>query len=322
MRRIGFELTDRCNLACTHCLREINHARRNIDTELVRRTLRSAARGGVRFVVFTGGEPTLHPAFAELAREAMRQAMHLTVVTNGQRGDPIWAAWRNAPSRRALTIALSLEAADEASFDMVRGKHAFRRFMTTVAGLQARGVPTRFNFTLGPWNEEQLEGVLALAEQLAVAGLTVALYQPTVRDELAFDPQAYRRLSAKVEAAAKQARIPVSPAYEPLTERATHLCATLGLDDLNVDHHGRVTFCCQLSSLYQSPAPGSVVVGDLGELGFAGAVGAQVSRVGAFLQRKIEDWREGAPRPNDIHPCQYCLRIFDQQQPEGGRHAA
>ena len=129
-------------------------------------------------------------------------------------------------------------------------------------------------------------------------------------------------MAASAETAARSAPLPVRLSFEPITRRATHLCSTLALEDLNVDHRGRVTFCCQLSSLYRSPEPGSVVVGELGELGFAGAAGAQARRVASFLEAKIRAWRHGPPLSSDVHPCQYCLRVFEQRATQGVSHAA
>ncbi len=312
MRRIGIELTDRCNLTCTHCLRTINHDRSNIDSELALATLRDAAAIGIEEIVFTGGEPTLHPDFIVLADEALSLGMQLTVVTNGQRPEPIWELYHQTESVERLTVALSLEGADEASFNLVRGRNAWRRFMQTVLGLQARQMNLRFSATIGPWNREQIAPILQLAHDLAVDSVSLAAYQPTMRDASLLPVEEYQELTAEMERMARRSRLPVTLSYEPITDRATHRCSTLGLEDLNINHRGEVTFCCQLSTLYRSPNPRGVVVGQLARMGLSGAISAQIRRVADFTEEKLRAWKNGAPVDTDRHPCSYCLRVFGQ----------
>ena len=322
MRRIGFELTDRCNLACTHCLRSINHDRGNIDTAVVRSALFEAAGLGFEEVVFTGGEPTLHPDFISLAEDALQAGLYLTVVTNGQRPEPIWEVYRQSEHLDRMTVALSLEGADESTFNLIRGKRAYRRFMQTVLGLQARQLNIRFSATIGPWNQDQIRPILRLAHDLSVDSVSLAAYQPTMRDDDLMDIDEYAALIQELETSAKTSAVPVILSYEPITDRATHRCSTLSLEDLNVNHRGQLTFCCQLSTLYQSPDPDAIVVGDLQELDVPGAVAAQLRAVAAFLQQKLEAWDEGPPRESDRHPCAYCLRVFGQHAEGSIQHAA
>ena len=313
MKRLGIELTDRCNLACRHCLREINHDRKNIPTELLLRTLFEAAKSGIHDVVFTGGEPTLHPDFSLLVQHAIAQRLTVTVISNGQSPDPLWDALQYEAVKNGLTVALSIEAADEASFEAVRGTRSYRRFMSTVLGLKARGARTRFSVTLGPWNRHQWVPILNLASRLWIDSVSVATYQPTAHAlQAAASVDELRAFHAEIESAAENATIPVTLSYEPLTDAATHLCSTLALHDLNLNHHGQFTFCCQLSSLYKSPHPEAVVVTDLESGGIAGGIAAQTQAVANFLEEKALAWKNGPPETGDVNPCFYCLRTFGQ----------
>lgn len=322
MRRLGLELTDRCNLACAHCLREINHDCSDLDPALAERAIAEAARLGFAEAVFTGGEPTLHKSFVRLVRAAVAAGLKLTVVTNGQRPAPLFEALADAGVREAVTVALSLESADPERFDAVRGKRAYRRFVTACAGLVARKARIRLNATIGPWNRTELPAIAALAHQLGAEGLTVTSYQPTSGPLEGYDGiAALAALHTEIEAAAALAPLPVRLAYEPVTRRATHLCSTLALDEINVNHRGEATFCCQLSTLRDSAHPESVVVAELRE-GVAAVAAAQARQVAAFLENKLHTWRDGVPEPMDAHPCSYCLRTFGQFANGGLRRAA
>jgi hypothetical protein len=188
--------------------------------------------------------------------------------------------------------------------------------------LKVRGVRTAFNVTIGPWNRRQWPHILSIAAQLGVDGVSVASYQPTQHDLPGYDGiRDLRELHAEIEAAALSSVVPVTLSYEPVTERPLHLCSTLSLNDLNVNHRGEVTFCCQLSTLYHSPRPEAVVVAKL-EDGVGPAVAAQARNVAGFLENKVHAWRNGPPRPGDEHPCTYCLRTFGQIAWEKRKDAA
>ncbi|MFL6253775.1 MAG: radical SAM protein [Pyrinomonadaceae bacterium] len=78
------ELTRRCDLACPHCYIDGGRARDNeMSTERWRSLLDEMAEMGVWAVAFTGGEPTLHPDFAELVRYARERDLLVGVATHG-----------------------------------------------------------------------------------------------------------------------------------------------------------------------------------------------------------------------------------------------
>jgi len=64
-----------CNLRCTHCFNASGPGNRELPVlsrEDVRTLLDEAEAAGVRDVVFTGGEPLLHPEMAEIAEPFVR----------------------------------------------------------------------------------------------------------------------------------------------------------------------------------------------------------------------------------------------------------
>lgn len=81
---IWLELTRRCNLDCPHCYIEGGDAR---DGEMpaseFHRLIDEFADMGVWAVAFTGGEPTMHPAFADLVTHARDRKLLVGIATNG-----------------------------------------------------------------------------------------------------------------------------------------------------------------------------------------------------------------------------------------------
>ncbi len=78
------ELTRRCDFACPHCYIDGGRRRPNeMPTERWFELLDEMAGMGVWAVAFTGGEPTLHPAFADLVRHARDRDLLVGIATHG-----------------------------------------------------------------------------------------------------------------------------------------------------------------------------------------------------------------------------------------------
>src|SRR3984957_15149653 len=78
------ELTRRCDFACPHCYIHGGRRRQSeMPTERWFELLDEMADMGVWAVAFTGGEPTLHPAFVELVRHARDRDLLVGIATHG-----------------------------------------------------------------------------------------------------------------------------------------------------------------------------------------------------------------------------------------------
>jgi MoaA/NifB/PqqE/SkfB family radical SAM enzyme len=74
-------LTEKCNFACPYCR---CHEGEHLPAAQARRTLEIWAAQGLAALVFTGGEPTLHPGLLDLAKFAKELGMaRVGVATNG-----------------------------------------------------------------------------------------------------------------------------------------------------------------------------------------------------------------------------------------------
>ncbi|HOU11807.1 MAG TPA: radical SAM protein [Anaerolineae bacterium] len=82
-------LTDGCNLHCRHCWiapRFVNgkpDPGECLDLDLLRKAVAEAKPLGLRNAKLTGGEPTLHPQFVEIADYLTAEGLSLTMETNG-----------------------------------------------------------------------------------------------------------------------------------------------------------------------------------------------------------------------------------------------
>ncbi|MGH7278547.1 MAG: radical SAM protein [Candidatus Rokuibacteriota bacterium] len=135
----------RCNLACVHCLNASSPGEPwlpAMTAGAIARHIGDAERLGVKEIYLTGGEPFLHPDIMAIVGTALAVAP-TTVLTNGTlisepRADALAAL--AAAARYSLEIRVSLDEADEASNDRVRGRDAFDKAVTALRRLHARGL--------------------------------------------------------------------------------------------------------------------------------------------------------------------------------------
>ena len=89
-RQVSIALTNRCDLACTHCYAP--KSRDELCYDVVTLWLAELDANGTLGVGFGGGEPTLYPQFAGLCRHAARETqLSVTFTTHGHHIDQAMA---------------------------------------------------------------------------------------------------------------------------------------------------------------------------------------------------------------------------------------
>ncbi len=116
---INLDLTTACNYRCTHCIDwDILNSRWKHDERVLRDSLEVMARRGMRSVILIGGgEPTVHPRFAEFVAWLKELELQVAIVSNGSRGD------------RLLEIASLLDERDWIRLSLDSGSNELFRAM-------------------------------------------------------------------------------------------------------------------------------------------------------------------------------------------------
>ncbi len=159
-----------CNLRCAHCFNASGPGNRELaplSRDAVRALLDEAAAAGVRDLVFTGGEPFLHPDMAEIAGDTLSR-FPATILTNGtlltgRIVDRLAAAARD--SLYSLEIRISLDAPSKEENDRIRGEGSFERALAGAVRLEKAGLPpiltaVQFREDDAPAALEEFEGLL------------------------------------------------------------------------------------------------------------------------------------------------------------------
>lgn len=312
IRWLIFALTDRCQLDCTHCLRDPALRPSDLPLELLERVLEQGQRFySCAHAALTGGEPTLHPEFGEVVRTIVRFGYTWHVVTNGQGFEKrLLPVLEEERCRAGLTVVdFSLDGADEAVHDQIRGAGSFRAVMQAVTACHARNIPFVLQLTLNALNAHQLETFRLLATQLGARSIGLNMLQPTgtPRDEQLFLPaSAWRDLADRIQRLGEALRIQVNRSEGFYTAGPFHTCNAYNSELLNVDSRGNLALCCQLSEV---PGPSTEIIADLKDVSLPEAHGRMLTRIfelqlaknAAIAAGKLDDeW--------DRFPCTYCLR--------------
>ena len=187
-------LTGRCNLECQHCYMDGSPRRREqLPYEWVADSLRAAPDLGIGSVFLTGGEPMLHPRFADVAEVAHSvEGLTTTVCTNATLVRP-----RDAELLAGFGFDVHVSVDGEPEYhDHFRGyEGAFRRAERGVERLVKAGVPLTIVTTVTQGNFDQF---LRTAQWALDAGAKRLLVQPLLDLGRGSEIQAQRLSSSQL----------------------------------------------------------------------------------------------------------------------------
>lgn len=133
-------LTNECNMRCPHCYM---FAGESFDDELnfeeISNAIAQLAKGGVKSIVFSGGEPLLNRHLSDHIGQANALGMTVEVLSNGTLWTEKFVA-DNAPYLSSVQI--SIDGFDEQTNSAIRGKGNFAKALKTVDWLMEHGVNT------------------------------------------------------------------------------------------------------------------------------------------------------------------------------------
>lgn len=162
-----FELTARCNLRCKMCYVRLakpqaDAAQREKTAEEWIGMARQALEAGTLYLLLTGGEPLLHPQFAEIYEALAKMGFIITIYTNATLVDQkIEALFKRYPP---MHVCVTLYGARPETYARVCGRAD--AFAETIAGLERlRRVGTRLQLrtTLIRDNADELDEIRAVA---------------------------------------------------------------------------------------------------------------------------------------------------------------
>ena len=161
---VWLELTRRCDLACPHCYIDAGRRRPNeMSTERWRGILDELASMGTWAVAFTGGEPALHPDFAELVRYARSVGLLVGIASHGML---LSDEMLDSLPRDGVIISVSVDNLHVGR----RGRHAStENSLAAIKRAQKLGFLTNVMANSNRENIDELAGMMAWAEENGVS---------------------------------------------------------------------------------------------------------------------------------------------------------
>jgi len=181
---IVWNFTNACNLRCKHCYQNAgpNPLPNELTFEEKLNVLNQLDEMEIPSIAFSGGEPTIHPDFIPIVKEASRRGIYTAVATNG-------LAFANESfTDKALKAGLnyvevSLDSTDPKVHDEFRGiKGAWELAVKGIKNVVKHGgASTGIAMTLTKLNKDQIGDMVRLAEDLGVTRVIFFNFIPTGR---------------------------------------------------------------------------------------------------------------------------------------------
>jgi MoaA/NifB/PqqE/SkfB family radical SAM enzyme len=320
-RRLTVELTNICNLHCSYCLRDedaLYHSAANfLPVELFARVAGDARQSmGIEQILFTGGEPTLHPEFGKLLAAVAALDLKCSFVTNGWHFERVWPLL--IEHRKAVThVSFSLDGVTSEAHDRWRGDGSFERVVRAFSRCWANDLP--FNAKVGIRRDTvpQLEAIALFAARMGAAGLSFAHLMPTSIDvadasTLTLEERADAEREIALLARIFKMRIGIDVGYYNTDLVAP--CSALSGVSANINYRGQLSLCCNLSG-FRGGKGDEDIIADLNHEDFM-AAWPRLQRVAAAQsENRIRALTAvGAPAEKaDLatgSPCLFCLNTL------------
>jgi len=196
---VFWEITEKCNLRCRHCYLEKKNKRTiyQFTEEKALAHLNALHRGGIKTVLFMGGEPLLHRNIFEFVKVAGRYGygLHAAILTNGLllSEEVVASLKKNGIS----AVQVSIDGIGD-GYKFIRGV-GFAAIDENIKRLKKNKIVVQAKFTITEKNLHEFEDVWRYCSESKIS-LSTSLILGTGRakESLALNPQDYFSFSRKL----------------------------------------------------------------------------------------------------------------------------
>jgi MoaA/NifB/PqqE/SkfB family radical SAM enzyme len=317
-RRLTVELTNICNLHCSYCLRDedaLYHSPADFLTpEFLEKVIVQAREVmGVTNLIFTGGEPTLHPQFRRLLEIGASYELRIGFITNGWHFERIWPAVF-AHRASIASIGFSLDGATREAHDHWRGEGSFVRLVRAFARCYAHDIRFAVKVNIRRDTVPHLEQIAIFAARMGATSLNFAHVMATsaqVEDSSALSLQERRQAEQEIANLSRifKMNIGIDVGYYNLDPSPP--CSALAGVSANIDYRGRLSLCCNLSG-FRGAIGEHDIVADLNVEDFSSAFTRFSLMAAAQMEARRNHLKSLADQGIDPDlysgsPCLFCL---------------
>lgn len=162
---VVWNITRTCNLRCVHCYSDSMAARYpgELDWPQMQAVVRDLAAYRIPSLLFSGGEPLIHPRFFDLVDHATEQGLKLTISTNGTLITPEKAALLKAA--KVAYVGISLDGIGEVHDQFRRKEGAFKAAVEGFKNCHDVEQKTGLRLTLTRHTVSDIERILDFIEE-------------------------------------------------------------------------------------------------------------------------------------------------------------
>jgi len=176
LREVWFHVTNRCNMACRHCLFASGpNDSAELAADEILALARQVAEAGCRVFALTGGEPLVHREFERLVDGLLDGSdANVAVLTNGQ----LLPKFQDAIARWPLDrfhLQISIDGLRKAH-DRIRGRGAFDELATTLDGLRREGIAYTLSMCVSRENVDDMPQVVEFAAERGISNVHFMWY--------------------------------------------------------------------------------------------------------------------------------------------------
>jgi len=163
LKECWFHLTDRCNMACTHCMfSSSDSSRETIPLDILMQTIDDAYNLGCRIFYFTGGEPFIYPDFTGVCNSILnREDTHAVILTNAKIIKK-FDVWLSDIPRDRVHFQISVDGLEQ-NHDKIRGEGEFRRLLNNLSYLMQKDIAVTLAMAVTRDNYAQMDAIIDLA---------------------------------------------------------------------------------------------------------------------------------------------------------------
>lgn len=180
---LSLELTYNCNLSCRHCYCAYYASTCHVDSQALLKKLDEFVQNGTAIVELTGGEPLLHPDFAEILEYCLKNFLIVAVISNGTRfDDKVIELLARHPNKAIVSI--SVDGHDASTHDAIRGvPGTFDQAVKAVRQLREHGIKVRLATVISKCNFPYAYDIARLGKELGVNWIGQSFVIPAGRGQ-------------------------------------------------------------------------------------------------------------------------------------------
>ncbi len=175
LSELWLHVTDRCNMACRHCLFSYQpQTGAELPVQRILDVSRQAWDLGCRVFALTGGEPFVHCNFREIVDGlAAMPETNVVILTNGMLLDENADNLKRWSGRVHLQVSLD---GLEKNHDSIRGRGQYRRLMEQLARTGRNGIPFTLSTCVMKNNVAEMPDLVDLAAEMGASNVHFMWY--------------------------------------------------------------------------------------------------------------------------------------------------